>query len=312
MRIHWRDPNMSLRKWLKATVLIVAAFVLIYLVAKPLVHSYYLTHLPRRPAVLTDQAAHRPVEHVTFRATDGVQLAGWFVTGDGNDDGATIILSHGSGTNGPGTYLGTTFLSRAGYHVFTLDHRAHGKSGGRATTLGPHEVRDLLGAIAYLRSRPDVDRDRIGAMGCSMGSAIVIGAAAEDPAIKAVVAEAVYADAKELWHRFGYMGIRGTPIHWSWGRPLRWGVWLWTGENVAAFKPQNLIGRISPRSVFVIHSEHDNEATTVADAHRLYEAAREPKELWIVPGAGHCSAHYYQTEEYEARVTQFFDRSLRR
>jgi dipeptidyl aminopeptidase/acylaminoacyl peptidase len=311
MRIHWRDPNMSLRKWLRAVALIIAPFVLIYVIAKPLVHSYFLAHLPRRVAVLTEREAGRSIERVAFRATDGVELVGWFVPGDGNGDGATIVVSHGSGASGSVAYPGVAFLSRVGYNLFVLDHRAHGQSGGKASTLGPHEVRDLRGAVAYLRSRPDVDPDRIGAMGCSMGSGVVIGAAAEDPSIKAVVAEAVYADMVELWYRFGYVGVRGTPIHWSWGRPLRWGMWLWTGEDVAAFKPVEQIGRISPRSVLIIHGEHDNAACTVADARRLYQAAERPKELWIVPGAGHCQAHAARPEEYEARVIRTFDNALR-
>jgi dipeptidyl aminopeptidase/acylaminoacyl peptidase len=171
-------------------------------------------------------------------------------------------------------------------------------------------VRDLRGAVAYLQSRPGVDPERIGAMGCSMGSAVTIGAAAEDAAIKAAVAEAVYADMSELWDRFGYGGIRNTSIHWTWGPLLRLTAWMWTGEKVGAFKPEAMIGQISPRPVFIIHSEHDNGACTVSDAQRLYAAANEPKELWIVPGAGHCSAHYYQTEEYERRILAFFDQWL--
>jgi fermentation-respiration switch protein FrsA (DUF1100 family) len=63
--------------------------------------------------------------------------------------------------------------------------------------------------------------------------------------------------------------------------------------------------------VLIIHGERDNAACTVADARQLYEAAAEPKELWIVPGAGHCSAHYFHTKEYEARVLRFFDQALK-
>jgi fermentation-respiration switch protein FrsA (DUF1100 family) len=192
-----------------------------------------------------------------------------------------------------------------------LDHRRHGQSGGKATTMGPREVRDLVGAVAYLRTRPDVDPERIGAIGCSMGSAIVIGAAAQDPSIQAVVAEAVYADMGELWDRFGRVGLRGTQLGWSWGLPMRWGTWLWTGERIASFKPEEVIGQISPRPVFVIHGELDNAACTVDDAHRLYQAAGDPRELWIVPGAGHCNAHALLPEEYETRVLDFFDRALR-
>jgi fermentation-respiration switch protein FrsA (DUF1100 family) len=139
---------------------------------------------------------------------------------------------------------------------------------------------------------------------------VVIGAAAAEPAIKAVVAESVYADMGELWARFGYVGIKRTSIHWSWGGLRRWATRLWTGYPVARFKPEELIGQISPRPVLIIHGAQDNAATTVSDARRLYAAAQDPKELWIVPGAGHCSAHALFPEAYEERVLEFFDRYL--
>jgi len=309
MRLHWRDREMSPRKWLKAVGTVVGTFVLVYIVIYPLFRSYILAHPRRWTADLNEAEVGTTVERFTFQATDGVELAGWFVPGDGS--GATIVSSHGSHVNGPINYPGYAFLHRAGYNMMFLDHRGHGQSGGKATTLGPREVRDLVGAVAYLRTRPDVDPERIGAIGCSMGSAIVIGAAAQDPNIQAVVAESVYADMGELWDRFGRVAIRGTQLGWSWGLPMRWGTWLWTGERIAAFKPEELIGQISPRSVFVIHGELDNAACTVDDARRLYQAAGDPRELWIVPGAGHCGAHALLPEEYETRVLDFFDRALR-
>jgi fermentation-respiration switch protein FrsA (DUF1100 family) len=300
---------MSPRKWLKAAVAILVPFAAMYVLGWPILESYRLAHPPRHKWTLNAADVGRPVERVTFQASDGIQIAGWFVPGSG--DGAAIAVSHGSHANGPGTYPGVAFLNDAGYHVLVYDHRAHGQSEGRTTTLGPREVYDLRGAVAYLRSRPDADPERIGAMGCSMGAGVVIGAAAVDPAIKAIVAESVYADMGELWTRFGYVGIKGTSIHWSWGGVMRGATRLWTGYPVASFKPEALISQISPRPVLIVHGEHDNGATTVADARRLFVAAGDPKELWIVPGAGHCSAHALFPEEYEQRVLAFFDRTLR-
>ena len=300
---------MSPQKWRKAVFAILIPFILTYVLGKPILESYRLAHPRRLKGDLTASEIGRPVERVIFYARDGVELVGWFVPGSG--DGAAIAVSHGSHANGPGTYPSVAFLNEAGYHVFVFDHRAHGQSGGEVTTLGPLEVEDLRGAVAYLRSRLDTDPERIGAMGCSMGSAVVIGAAARDPTIKAVVAESVYADMGELWDRFGYVGVKGTSIGWSWGAVMRWATWLWTGYPVASFKPEALISDISPRPVLIIHGEHDNAATTVADAHRLYEAARDPKELWIVADAGHCSAHALFPEAYETRVLEFFDQALR-
>ena len=92
---------------------------------------------------------------------------------------------------------------------------------------------------------------------------------------------------------------------------MRWATRLWTGYPVACFRPEALIGDVSPRPVLIIHGEQDNAATTVADARRLYEAAHEPKELWIVDGGGHCSSHALFPEAYETRVLWFLDRALR-
>lgn len=299
---------MTPRKWVRAAGLIIVAFALFDLVARLFLQAYVVAHPHRWVAELTEQETGQLVERLTFRTADGVELVGWFVPGHG--DGATIVVSHGSGANGPGTYPGVAFLQRAGYNVFVFDHRAHGQSGGRATTLGPREAKDVSAAVALVASRPDVDEARIAVMGCSMGSAAGIGAAAADPAIRAVVAESVYADQGELWSRFGYVGIRGTSIHWSWGAPLRWATWLWTGHWPPAFKPEALVGRIAPRPLLLIHGELDNAACTVADARRLYQAAGEPKELWIAPGAGHCSAHSTLPEAYERRILDFLGRAL--
>lgn len=307
MRIRWRDPQMSRAKWLKAAALMVGTFVVVFAVGSPILDAYLLVHPYRLRSELTTEHVGRPVERVTFTASDGLPLVGWFVPGAG--DGATIVVSHGLGGSGPVTYDRYRFLSAAGYHVMVLDHRAHGQSGGRASTLGYLEARDVVGAVAYLRTRPDVDPERIGATGCSMGSVVVIGAAAQEPAIRAVAPEAVFADGRELWDRFGYVAVRGTPLHWSWGAPMRALAWLWTGERPAAFQPEALIGQISPRPVLIIQGENDNGACTVADAQRLYAAAGEPKALWIVPGGTHCY-HPDQTAEYERRMLAFFDQHL--
>ena len=313
LKLH--DPKMSPRKWFKAIALIVLPFALFFLLGEPILRSYVLAHPGDRVVELDQAQVGGPVERVTFASTDGIELVGWFVPapaegGASTGGGATVVASHGSHGTGPDHYPGIAFLHDAGYNLFVFDHRAHGQSGGKATTLGPLEVRDLRGAVAYLASRPDVDPARIGAIGCSMGSAISIAAAAEDAGIRAAVAESLYADMHELWTRFGYVGIRGTPIHWSSGGLMRVATRLWTGYPIHTFKPVEVIDDIAPRPLLLIHGEYDNGACTVADAERLYLAAGEPKELWIVPGAGHCNAHILLPKEYEARVRGFFDEAL--
>jgi dienelactone hydrolase len=68
--------------------------------------------------------------------------------------------------------------------------RHHGESGrGRAPlTYGPRETRDFIGAVNYLRGRPDVDGERIGAVGTSMGGNIIIMGTPQCQPIKALLA----------------------------------------------------------------------------------------------------------------------------
>jgi alpha-beta hydrolase superfamily lysophospholipase len=308
MQVQWRDHEMSTRKWLKAFLVTLSMFVLVYAVARPALHSYLITHPRRLQAELTQGQTGLPVERVAFRTADSIELNGWFVAAQG--DGGTIVVSHGLGTSGAASYPAYAFLNRAGHNLLLIDHRAQGHSGGRTSTLGPLEVGDMLAAVSYLRTRPDVDPGRIGAIGCSMGAGVVLGAAAREPTLRAVVAESVYADLGQVWDRFGRISVTGTSLSWSWGAPMRWAARLWTGEWPSAFAPVDLIAQISPRPLLLIHGEHDNGACTVADAQRLFAAAREPKELWIVPGAGHCNAHALQPQAYEDRVTAFFARAL--
>ncbi|MDQ2675443.1 MAG: hypothetical protein M3Y34_01420, partial [Actinomycetota bacterium] len=65
---------------------------------------------------------------------------------------------------------------------------------------------------------------------------------------------------------------------------------------------------ISPRSVFLIHSE-EGQASEELNAD-YYSAAGEPKDIWEVPGSGHIDGLQTAPEEYERRVVAFFDEAL--
>jgi fermentation-respiration switch protein FrsA (DUF1100 family) len=302
------DRQMTPRKWAKALLVILAFFILDFAIIYPFYRVHLLIHPHRQPMELTEAQTGTPVERVTFQATDGVELAGWFVPNPTSR--ATIICSHGLGANGASTWDTVRFLHDAGFNLFLFDHRGHGQSGGQVTTMGPLEVLDFLGAVDYVRSRPEVDPERIGAYGCSMGAGVVIGAAVESPHIQAVVADSVFADLGDVVRRIGTVWVRRSDLSFSWGQPMLWAAWLWTGQDLNSYEPVTVIGQISPRPVLLIHGELDNGACTVANAQALYAAAGEPKTLWIVPGAGHCEAHRTVPTEYEERVLATFESLL--
>jgi dienelactone hydrolase len=161
----------------------------------------------RNPILRTPATVGLKFEDVAFKASDGVDIRGWFIParGAGNEPtrGPVVVFVHGWLWNRVGNVSGkvpfvdrdvdflpaTRALHDAGYHVLLMDVSNHGESGSRLpVTYGPWEARDFIGAVNYVRSRPDVDGDRIGAIGCSMGGNIVLYGTPECQPVKAILA----------------------------------------------------------------------------------------------------------------------------
>ena len=140
----------------------------------------------RQPITRTPGDVGLPYEEVAFNATDGVSLRGWFLPAAGPEAGRgpAVVFVHGWLWNRLGNIAGRVpftdrdvdFLSTAraihdaGMHVLLFDLSNHGRSDSRfPMTFGAWEARDLIGAMSYLRMRPEVDPVRIGVLGTSMG-----------------------------------------------------------------------------------------------------------------------------------------------
>ena len=87
---------------------------------------------------------------------------------------------------------------------------------------------------------------------------------------------------------------------------------LWcAGNRFRQVEPLRDIGDISPRPVLIIHGEKDS-IVNPRDAVQLYRAAREPKEVCLVPDADHCGAYFADRKAYVAKVNDFFDLHLKK
>ncbi len=177
-------------------------------------------------------------------------------------------------------------LNRRG-GVIAFDFRGHGRSGG-ATTLGDKEIRDVDAAVAYAR---ELGYQQVVTVGFSMGASIVLRHAGLMGGVDAVVS----VSGPGRWY------FRGTPsmrrVHWAvehrLGRILtkrlfktRISAGRWDPVPVP---PANAAARISPIPLLIVHGDRD-EYFPSDHAEQLFEAAREPKELWIVPGFGHAES----------------------
>ena len=121
-------------------------------------------------------------EDVSFTTSDGLELQGWYVP---SKNGAAVIAF--PGRSGPRAH--TRMLASHGYGVLLFDRRGEGMSDGDSNLLGWGADKDILAAVEYLQSRPDVDPDRIGGIGLSVGGELMLQAAAESDELAAVVSE---------------------------------------------------------------------------------------------------------------------------
>ena len=259
---------------------------------------------PQRVAITTTPAERAlPYESVEFLSLDGLRLRGWFIPAGRS----AIVLAHGHASNREGMLSQAEYLYRkGGYSVLLFDFRASGESEGTRSSLGYFEWQDVAGAVRYLKTRPEVDPDRIGALGASMGAAALLLMGEEAHQLKAVVADSSFASGETLVTRFDNW-FRLPSFPFSVVVPLA--IRFHLGLTPADLAPIKAIGQIAPTPVLIIHGERDS-GIPAADAVALYQAAGEPKELWILPGVGHAAAWGAEREEYERRVLGFFRQYL--
>lgn len=241
-------------------------------------------------------------EDVSLTTADGLTLRGWYIP---SRNGAAIIVAHGHANNRTQLLDEARILSAAGYGVLLLDWRAHGESDGDHTTFGADEQLDVDAALDFLTSRPDVNPQRIGGLGFSMGAVTLAMGAARDERLQAVILEAgaaTFRDTLRWWARPLPLVGELAPVQ---ARRLK-------GVDVDESRPVDVICAISPRPVLLIYGTEERYVMPDSGA-RMFAAACEPKELWLIEGAAHGGfAEAAGPDEYARRIIAFFDMSLDR
>jgi uncharacterized protein len=266
--------------------------------------SFYYTS--RRPRTVF----HTPAEYglvyedVTFKASDGLELRGCWMPAAERSAPALIIM-HGHGGSLDTDLHRAPAFHRAGFAVFLFDFRAHGESRGRIASFGYLERRDVQGAVAYVRSRGAA---KIGLLGFSYGGIASMLSTPLCPEVGAVAS-----DGGPVRMR---TAITGRGIEWHVPRWISsffgWLIVVITsmrlGTNLFRYDTVRWVGKISPRPILFIHGEAD---VSCSDFDDLWNAARDPKEAWRLPGVGHTKASEVYPEEFERRVVGFFVKNLR-
>ena len=248
-------------------------------------------------------------EEVEFAPRGGdARLSGWYIAGD--PDRLNVIFVHGlgskrSGDKAVGIAAG---LVERGYSALLFDLRAHGSSGGGKVSGGYFERLDLLGAFDFLTGR-GVPAHRIGVLGFSMGAATTVLAAAEEPAIRAIVLDSPYAKASSF---IGQETARKTvfpewivPIFLPTTRLMASTIY---GINLAAMVPERAVERVD-YPILVIHGTGDKRIP-FEHGERVHRAAHAESELWLVADVDHVDAFIEHPKEYVDRLDRYFAKRL--
>ena len=248
-------------------------------------------HPPRKSLAEFDVPA---LQVVSFTARAGNRLRGFFAP---SINGASVVLTHGTGGDRSDLADEAKILSAAGFGVLTFDWPGHGESEG-PIRWGQPEREALVAALDWLQTQPTIDAARIGGFGFSMGGYIVAQVAATDARLKVAALAGTPHDPVEqtLWE------------YRRWGVIAQWPAMLAirrAGMRLNELVPERVVGQIAPRPVLIISGNQDDTVPPWM-SQRLFDAAGEPKRLLHIPGAGHGGYGESAPGSYPQDLLQFF------
>jgi pimeloyl-ACP methyl ester carboxylesterase len=231
---------------------------------------------------------------------EGITLSGWYIP---SENGAAIILLHGYGGNRLEMISRADILVRHGYGVLLYDLRGHGESGGEQRAFGWQDVKDVKAALEFLSRTENVNPDRIGILGFSIGGQIAIRATAEYEEIKAIIADdPSFVTIDDAPRPLNIKEKTTYLASWITSRCVS----LWTGIHIPVGIPEK-IKEISPRPIMLIVTGETRGRDLVR---YFYQIAYQPKELWEIPETYHGGQLKTRPLEYEDKMITFFNNNL--
>jgi dipeptidyl aminopeptidase/acylaminoacyl peptidase len=284
----------------------------------------YLTRIFQEKPLFVVPRGEKPAdaEDVPVKADDGLTLRACYLKTPAPERKGVILFGLEFGSNRWACRPYCEKLIAAGYDVFAVEFRGQGESEKDPNYeplqwVTDRDVADLTAAVKYLLARPDADPRGVGLFGISKGGSTGFIAAANEKAIRCVVTDGaygthttmvpylkrwiqIYSDRKILqrvlptWF-YGVVGMVGAKK---------------VARNRGVHYPsvEKALARLN-RPLLMIHGGGDTYIRAEM-AEALFERARGPKELWVVPKAKHNQALTVAGDEYHAKVVAFFDAHL--
>jgi uncharacterized protein len=237
---------------------------------------------------------------VAFKDSAGLTLRGWWIPGINH---RTIVMVHGWTSSRAETMSKSAYLHEAGYNLLVFDLRGHGKSEGDYTTMGFREPDDVRAAVTFALSQ---DPGPIALLGYSMGAAIAIEEAAADQRVSAVVEDSGFSSLVAVVGA-DFQRVTGLPAS-PFAQPLLAMGRLDLGFDPAAVQPVVAAARLGQPLLAIVGTA--DRTVPPAEGFALFGAAAGPKQILVVPGAGHTQAYFTAPQLYRQTVLGFLAKSL--
>lgn len=224
--------------------------------------EHMFLYFPASEIIITPASIGLEFENVSFRASDGVKLNGWYL--QGGQDQPLVLFCHGNAGNISHRIENLRHLHELGLSIFIFDYRGYGLSEGRASEAGTYN--DMRGALDWLKEKGWTAQQMI-YFGRSLGAAIALQLAIEQPPA-GVILESPFTSIEAI-------GRELYPLLWKlagWALDVRY-------DNI--FKISQL-----KAPLLIFHGDRD-EIIPQQMGKDLFERAPQPKQFYSIPGAGH-------------------------
>jgi uncharacterized protein len=248
---------------------------------------------PDRVQHLAGRPFGTPVEEVWIEARDGSRLHALYLPAQG-EPRATLLHLHGNAENLSSHVHLVTWLPQHGYAVLSIDYRGYGLSQGGASVAALHE--DAEAALAWLVARGAQSRGPLVVLGQSIGGAVAIRMVSQTP-LREHVAGVIADSAFSSYRRIAREKLAEPWLTW----PLQWPLSLLISDRHA---PVDAVAGLAPIPLLLLHGERD-VIVDASHSQRLYDAAREPKMLWLIPEGGHIDT--LRREAGRERLLEFLE-----
>ena len=304
---------------IQVLILVVLLVGAIY-VAMCYIFAWMTLNPSRQPVAVSPADYGLDYEEVEFDSLEGIRLRGWFIPGNPRK---VLLLTHPMNFNRHGflvrnksplvtvksdieLLLSVQALNRAGYSVLTFDFRNHGASDDGMTGVGLNECQDVLGALDYLESRPELEGAELGLVAFCMGANATIIAMSRDPEAfaSARCLVAIQPISMSVFIR-SYLRSTYTPLSLM-VLPLMEGFRRWLGGH--PLEEMSLREYVKDVKVPTLYVQGRTDPwTELSDIEGFYEATQAPKEFWWLETTKSRIEAYQYVGENPQRMVEFID-----